>query len=215
LLDQASSAAESLRGHPEERTVLAHVVVSGEPMDMRLPNDDEMASLAPFPDLVDIADKATGVETVLFKIGFDPQGSDQTYFNVNYAAFSEDNVRTVFLNHVDEWRVGTVGTDDGFPTPGPSPTGPPPAVPGLAKHIFHIHVNPFQVVREDPEGNPEPVWKDTLAVNGPPVSIYTKYTDFTGKFVIHCHILDHEDLGMMQVVNVVKEKSLDPKSSSH
>lgn len=219
LLDRATSAEESLRGVPERGRVLAHVVVSGEPMDMRLPNDDEMAPLAPFPDLVDIAERATGVETVLFKIGFDPAGR-KAYLNVNYAAFSNDNVRTVFLNHVDEWRIGTVGTDDGFPSPTPSPTGSPspgpvPPVPGLGKHIFHIHVNPFQVAREDPDGNQELVWKDTLAVNGPPVSVYTKYTDFTGKFVLHCHILDHEDLGMMQIVNVVKESSIDPKRSHH
>ncbi|MCB1719519.1 MAG: multicopper oxidase domain-containing protein, partial [Candidatus Competibacteraceae bacterium] len=27
--------------------------------------------------------------------------------------------------------------------------------------------------------------------------------DYIGKFVIHCHILDHEDLGMMEVQEVV------------
>ena len=29
-------------------------------------------------------------------------------------------------------------------------------------------------------------------------------TDFTGKFVFHCHVLGHEDNGMMAVVQVVK-----------
>jgi suppressor of ftsI len=30
-----------------------------------------------------------------------------------------------------------------------------------------------------------------------------RFTDFTGRFVYHCHILVHEDGGMMGVVDVV------------
>ena len=30
-------------------------------------------------------------------------------------------------------------------------------------------------------------------------------TDFTGKFVFHCHVLGHEDNGMMAVVQVLKK----------
>ena len=33
----------------------------------------------------------------------------------------------------------------------------------------------------------------------------TQYLDFPGKFVMHCQILDHEDLGMMEVDNVVRD----------
>src|ERR1700681_4796853 len=67
-------------------------------------------------------------------------------------------------------------------------------------HVFHIHVNPFQYTRRDPQNKPELVWKDTLLIpagNGTnSVNVYTTYKDFTGRFVMHCHILDHEDLGM-------------------
>ena len=35
-------------------------------------------------------------------------------------------------------------------------------------------------------------------------SIRTRFTDFTGKFVFHCHILNHEDNGMMAVVKVAE-----------
>jgi L-ascorbate oxidase len=31
----------------------------------------------------------------------------------------------------------------------------------------------------------------------------TKFADFTGTYVLHCHILIHEDRGMMQMVEVV------------
>ncbi|MGH8978187.1 MAG: multicopper oxidase domain-containing protein [Acidimicrobiia bacterium] len=37
---------------------------------------------------------------------------------------------------------------------------------------------------------------------GEDVVVRARFTDFTGKFVFHCHILNHEDLGMMAVVEV-------------
>ena len=33
--------------------------------------------------------------------------------------------------------------------------------------------------------------------------MWTRFVDFTGSFVLHCHILGHEDRGMMQLVQVV------------
>jgi FtsP/CotA-like multicopper oxidase with cupredoxin domain len=38
-------------------------------------------------------------------------------------------------------------------------------------------------------------------------NVYTRYTDYIGQFVMHCHILDHEDLGMMEVEEVVDTAS--------
>ena len=38
------------------------------------------------------------------------------------------------------------------------------------------------------------------------LNVFTRYTDYIGQFVMHCHILDHEDLGMMEVVEVVGEQ---------
>jgi FtsP/CotA-like multicopper oxidase with cupredoxin domain len=65
------------------------------------------------------------------------------------------------------------------------------------------------MVRKDPNGNNELVWKDTVLIpagNGKnSVTFYTTYEDFKGKFVMHCHILDHEDLGMMEVDDVVDD----------
>ena len=34
------------------------------------------------------------------------------------------------------------------------------------------------------------------------VVIEMPYTDYAGKFVLHCHILDHEDAGMMSLVDL-------------
>jgi FtsP/CotA-like multicopper oxidase with cupredoxin domain len=49
LIDMGLPPADSLRGVPEDRQVVARVVVEGEPLDMELPTDEEMAPLAPFP----------------------------------------------------------------------------------------------------------------------------------------------------------------------
>lgn len=84
---------------------------------------------------------------------------------------------------------------------------------GGAAHPFHIHINPFQIVQWfDPALNLPPsgvpmakpwVWWDTFAI--PPggwVKMFTRFVDYTGTYVFHCHILGHEDRGMMQLVNV-------------
>lgn len=76
-------------------------------------------------------------------------------------------------------------------------------------HPFHIHINPFQVISINGQDIDRKSYDDTFPVpaNGE-VVIRTKYTDFDGKYVLHCHILFHEDHGMMQVVEVVKPGSL-------
>ncbi|MFE3905053.1 multicopper oxidase domain-containing protein [Streptomyces sp. NPDC059153] len=33
------------------------------------------------------------------------------------------------------------------------------------------------------------------------------FTDITGKTVLHCHILNHEDMGMMAVLGIVPPRS--------
>ena len=34
------------------------------------------------------------------------------------------------------------------------------------------------------------------------VTLRSRFLDFTGKYVLHCHMMNHEELGMMQVVEV-------------
>ena len=77
-------------------------------------------------------------------------------------------------------------------------------------HPFHIHINPMWVLRIDvPDENgvlhnvlPEPTWMDTVGLprNGGRVVFRSRFDDFVGKWVNHCHVLIHEDNGMMQLV---------------
>lgn len=72
-------------------------------------------------------------------------------------------------------------------------------------HPFHIHINPFQVISVNGVEIDRKSYDDTYPIPGnSTVVIRTKYFDFDGKYVLHCHILFHEDNGMMQVVEVVK-----------
>lgn len=95
------------------------------------------------------------------------------------------------------------------------------------RHPFHIHVNPFQIVElfdpntmTKPQPLPAPwIWWDTFAIptgkkdssgNVTPgyFKMRTHFADFAGKFVDHCHILAHEDRGMMQLIEVVDNKTV-------
>lgn len=70
-------------------------------------------------------------------------------------------------------------------------------------HPFHLHGFQFQVL--DRNGVPEPFrsWKDVVNVpKHETVRFIVRYTDFPGKWMFHCHILAHEDHGMMGVLEV-------------
>lgn len=69
-------------------------------------------------------------------------------------------------------------------------------------HPFHLHAWPFQVA-DDGFGNFLEGWHDTVNLPvGGTVRIRIPFHDIKGKTVYHCHILDHEDAGMMGIVQV-------------
>jgi len=114
----------------------------------------------------------------------------KTRFMINDIPFSENNIRKLTLGTASQWQLSS----------------------DVASHPFHIHVNPFQVTRKNPLGDNEIIWRDTLFVRQgeAPLNIRSRYERYIGKFVIHCHILDHEDQGMMQIVEIVP-----PGGSAH
>ncbi|MEJ2803930.1 multicopper oxidase family protein [Comamonadaceae bacterium PP-2] len=68
-------------------------------------------------------------------------------------------------------------------------------------HPFHIHGTQFQVVARvyDNQTLPEPVlaWRDTVNVRPAEIVRIRLVQDQPGLRMFHCHILEHEDLGMM------------------
>jgi FtsP/CotA-like multicopper oxidase with cupredoxin domain len=68
-------------------------------------------------------------------------------------------------------------------------------------HPFHLHVWPFRVIERSDGSAPPPGWKDTVNVPaGQSVRLRIPFRDIAGRAVYHCHILDHEDLGMMGII---------------
>jgi FtsP/CotA-like multicopper oxidase with cupredoxin domain len=77
-------------------------------------------------------------------------------------------------------------------------------------HMFHIHINSFQLVSRGQIAYPFPIWRDTLLINQPTqsgsgeiVQFLQKPLDFTGSLVMHCHNVFHEDNGMMELVEIL------------
>jgi len=76
-------------------------------------------------------------------------------------------------------------------------------------HPMHMHLMQFQVVSGgqnlmDCNGVPVKAMKDTVAVPpGGTVTVRAKFSPYKGEYVYHCHILEHEDMGMMRTFKVI------------
>jgi FtsP/CotA-like multicopper oxidase with cupredoxin domain len=109
----------------------------------------------------------------------------QMAFLFNGKVFAMDRVdESVKLGAIEDWDLVNVDPDE-------------------MEHSFHLHTNPFQVVSRNGQPDPYRAWKDTLRVRAKEtVCIRIPFRDYPGKTVYHCHVLDHEDLGMMGMVEI-------------
>jgi FtsP/CotA-like multicopper oxidase with cupredoxin domain len=52
----------------------------------------------------------------------------------------------------------------------------------------------------------EPTWRDTVILpRSGSVTFRSRFLDYTGKYVLHFHMMNHEELGMMQTVEVFRD----------
>jgi spore coat protein A len=74
-------------------------------------------------------------------------------------------------------------------------------------HPVHVHLDPFQVISRgggDP-GEFDLGWKDTIDLRpGEYADVAIRFTDHAGKFLLHCHNLEHEDMAMMAAFETVR-----------
>ena len=181
-----------------------------------LKNGMKLTSFTPHRDIDD--KELTGKQTLTFNINVSQP--NETFFQVDGRPYDPNRIdRTLMVGGADEW---TLKSD-------------------FVSHPFHIHVNPFQIVKiiapdgktdvsapgaidnfaRDSNNNPvvdtqypglKGAWKDTLFIKNVPVGggktgqytvvVRSRYERYIGDFVLHCHILDHEDQGMMQNVRI-------------
>jgi len=77
--------------------------------------------------------------------------------------------------------------------------GPVAKKGGIAQHPFHLHTIPYQITSlttQDPYymvGD----WHDVLLHPAGQAEVKIQTDSYTGRYIIHCHILTHEDYGMM------------------
>lgn len=148
----------------------------------------EGAALTPrtLPDALlpvdDLRGKVTGRRTIVFSEG---EVGGQDVFYVNGKPFDPNRVDTrVRLGAVEMWTIKNESDE---------------------LHDFHIHQGGFQLVEVN--GVPQPLDGYYDTVNVPvrgEIKVIIPFTEPTdvGKFVYHCHLLSHEDKGMMATIEV-------------
>jgi FtsP/CotA-like multicopper oxidase with cupredoxin domain len=171
------------QGYASPTGPIARVVVEGDPLPMDLPS-----KLPPPREEIIRDEEITGTRVLTFsQARVDLKGAEfwQTFrFMIDGKTFDADRVdQRVRLGAVEEWTIVNGDTND--------------------DHVFHIHVNDMLLTKINGDRLPEPIWMDTAIVprNGS-ITFRSRFLDFTGKFMLHCHMMNHEDLGMMQVVEV-------------
>ncbi|MBI1760347.1 MAG: multicopper oxidase domain-containing protein [Acidobacteria bacterium] len=120
---------------------------------------------------------------------------------LNGRPYNQDEVaanEVVQLNTTEVWEL--VNNSTGGPTGG---------MMGMSMvHPLHIHGLQFQVLERQGGiagyetvryGYVDEGWKDTvMLMPGERIRLLMRFEDFTGKYVYHCHNLEHEDAGMMR-----------------
>jgi FtsP/CotA-like multicopper oxidase with cupredoxin domain len=166
--------------------LLATVVSQGPPVTpIPLPTS--------FPPLTDLSKgPITRQRTVVFADTANPN-----QFTIDGKPYSPDCIDTVVtLGDVEEWTIENTAQE---------------------AHVFHIHQLDFQVTAINGEPQPFIGYQDVVTL--PPatdteastVTVIIPFTNpvIVGKFVYHCHIIQHEDQGMMATI-LVQEPGAPP-----
>jgi len=119
------------------------------------------------------ADAVTVTRDLHFSLG--PTGSGHhgmPEWTVNGMTFHDGDVFTSQLGTLERWRLSTD-----------------------VHHPVHAHLLGFQVAAPGGDGLS---WKDTVDLRpGSGVEVLVPIEGYTGRYVLHCHNLEHEDMMMM------------------
>ncbi len=177
-LDSVPQTGGSLQGiGPRPAQLMEFRVADAATDDTRVP-----ARLLKYRDFK-IPDEVSATWT--FGLHGDPTSG--TLWTINDEGFDPHGVQhTAVLGTTEKWRLRN--------------TSP-------ITHYVHIHQELWRTVRRD--GKRPPPWErgfeDTWRVDpGETVDVAARFTDYPGRFMVHCHMLDHEDHGMMAQFRVVR-----------
>lgn len=171
---RAGEVQTGVDGDEYDDEAIATVAVEGTPVS---PLALSTVTMAPLPDLRPRVTNARGITFQQDRTGM--------HFMVNGKDFDGSHVTTrVRLGSVERWTIHNTTKE---------------------WHVFHIHQTQFQLVEVN--GKPVPFDGYHDVVNVPEKGSVTVVIPFddprtAGRYVYHCHILDHEDRGMMALIQV-------------
>lgn len=190
-------------GQPRTEMTVFNVIVEGEPVNMALPT-----TLNPpqqrLPDIK--TEEVTRRRRINFEIvgdvefdwtTFQFQKDTRQYF-ISNLKFNPNRVNeTMLLGAVEEWEIVNLHAEHNSSL--------------HINHPFHLHVNWLQVMeihhadgKVEYPNNGRGRWMDNIDVpfRGK-VVVRIRFEKFPGVSVFHCHVLAHEDEGMMYLVEMV------------
>lgn len=180
-LDSVSMSGGSIQGiGPRPAQLMEFRVADPVTDETRVP-----ARLLEYPGFT-VPDRVAATWT----FGLDGDPSSGTAWTINDRVFDPHRVaHTATLGTTEKWRLRN--------------TSP-------ITHYVHIHQELWRTISRD--GKRPPPWErgyeDTWRLDpGETVEVAARFTDFPGKFMVHCHMLDHEDHGMMAQFRVVRPGS--------
>jgi len=146
---------------------------SGPDAEAAVPSSIAGAAIPPLPT-------TNGTRALELSMGGGGMGGGGMSFMIDGRTFDPDRIDNhLTLGDTEEWTITNVSEMD---------------------HPFHIHIWQFHVVDASDKSLISPGLKDTVNVPaGGWVKFVLDIVNFPGKAVYHCHILDHEDQGMMGV----------------
>lgn len=102
---------------------------------------------------------------------------------VNLATFQPDRIEaTARLNDTEIWEISVD-----------------------PEHPFHLHLGHFRILDRngEPPDEQDSGWKDTVQIRAGAVRVAVKFAGYPGRYVLHCHNLEHGDMMMMANYEVV------------
>ncbi len=183
-------------GLPNPAATLGALVISGDPKPDRGISERVKQPAANKDAIVPRAKDIKNLEVTRERVFEFSDASDFSKFYINGQIFDPNVVNTTTrVGEVERWKLRNLAGE---------------------YHVFHLHQTSFFVEKEGVGKQPDATGlRDVItipyALDGAPgeVSVIIPFTNpvMVGQFVYHCHLVGHEDAGMMQSIRVLPRKT--------
>ena len=160
------------RGHGLGKELPAEV------LHLRYSKEAPIDAVPPLPKSMRTIDglPIEGAKTKTLRLS-ESMGPEGVAFYINSEAYPKVTQLTSKLGEVEVWEVINESEMD---------------------HPFHLHGFFFQAIDRDGIAEPYRAWKDTINIPGKHrLRFAVKFDGFAGRWMYHCHILEHGERGMM------------------